>query len=171
MGLPDTDAFRHVLGHLPTGVTVITAIEDGAPVGMAVGTFSSLSLDPALVLFCPAKSSTTWPRIAKSGNFCANVLAAGHGHVSDQFARRTGDKFDGLGWYPAASGSPVLDDAVAWVDCTINGVHDGGDHVIVIGEVLDLAVGRGESPLVFVRGNYGEAALVGASPTPNERPD
>lgn len=148
------DDFRTVLGHLPTGVTVITGIAGSAPLGLTVGTFGSLSLEPPLVLFCPARASSTWPLLEPTGRFCANVLAADQGDLGDRFSRRGGAKFAGLAWDPAPSGCPVLDRAIAWVDCTIENVVDGGDHVIVVGRVEDLGVARADHPLLFLRGEY-----------------
>ncbi|MDY7100249.1 MAG: flavin reductase family protein [Actinomycetota bacterium] len=155
----DSAHFRRVLGHFPTGVTVVTAQpEGGAPVGMAVGSFTSVSLDPPLVAFLPAKSSSTWPDIEKAGAFCVNVCAQDHGELSGNFASKKADKFEGVDWEPtAATGSPRLRDALAWVDCTIDAVHEAGDHWIVVGRVEGLdadAEGNG-LPLVFFKGAYG----------------
>jgi 3-hydroxy-9,10-secoandrosta-1,3,5(10)-triene-9,17-dione monooxygenase reductase component len=147
--------FRAVLGHFPTGVTVITAIDDDRPVGMAVGSFFSLSLDPPLVGFCVARSSSSWPAVRHSGRFCANVLAADQQTLCRQFAVSGGDKFAGLSWQPGATGAPRLDGVLAWVDCTIVEVYPGGDHEICIGRVAGLAVnaatGRSCSSAVATR--------------------
>jgi flavin reductase (DIM6/NTAB) family NADH-FMN oxidoreductase RutF len=152
-----TQAFRRVLGHFPTGVAVVTAVDpDGAPVGMAVGSFSSVSLDPPLVAFMPDRKSTSWPRIRSAGAFCVNVLGAQQENVCRTFASSGGDKFANLGWRPAAgSGSPVLDGVLAWIDCRMGNVYPAGDHFIVLGEVLDLAVQVASPPLVFFQGGYG----------------
>lgn len=151
---PAQDNFRTVLGHLPTGVTVITGIDGSVPLGLTVGTFGSLSLEPPLVLFCPARSSSTWPQLEPTGRFCANVLAADQGDVGDRFSRRGSEKFAGLDWAPAPSGCPVLERTIAWVDCTIESVAEGGDHLIVVGRVEDLGVARSSHPLLFLRGEY-----------------
>lgn len=151
----DTAEFRRVLGHMPTGVTVITSVHDGDPVGLAVGTFFSVSLEPPMVGFCAAKASTSFPAIEAAGNFCANVLADDQEAVSRVFASSGADKFRGLGWHDAPdSGSPMLNDALAWIDCSIVSVTDAGDHVIVLGDVLGLGVNRPATPLVFFRGGY-----------------
>jgi flavin reductase (DIM6/NTAB) family NADH-FMN oxidoreductase RutF len=157
----DARALRAALGHFATGVTVITAAgEDGQPVGFACQSFASLSLDPPLISFNVARTSSTWPRIARAGAFCVNVLAEDQGEVCRAFAvsASTGaDKFAGLPWQPApATGSPRLAGALAWVDCTIHAVHTGGDHLIVLGRVRELAAPRGDEtgPLLFYRSGF-----------------
>jgi flavin reductase (DIM6/NTAB) family NADH-FMN oxidoreductase RutF len=152
----DSARFRQVLGHYPTGVSVVTATTSaGVPVGMVVGTFTSVSLEPPLVAFLPDKASTSWPLIRDSGSFCANVLSADQEVLCRKFAKSGGNKFEGVEWTPSASGSPVLNDVVAWVDCDIEQVVDSGDHYIVIGRVRDLDVMQSALPLAFFRGQYG----------------
>ena len=151
----DSARFRRVLGHFPTGVTVITAAADGVPVGLAVGSFTSVSLDPPLVAFCPDKSSSSWPKIEATGVFCVNILAEDQEDICRNFATKGGDKFQGIGWRPASSGSPILHDVLAWVDCEIETVHEAGDHYVVIGRVHELDVAHEGTPLVFFRGGYG----------------
>lgn len=152
----DSAEFRRVLGHYPTGVTVVTGVENGSPAGLAIGSFGSVSLDPPLVMFCPGKSSNSWPTIQASGSFCVNVLADDQAAVSSLFAGRDPDKFAGVAWSTRATGSPVIDGCLAWIDCTIETVHEGGDHWIVVGRVADLGVGRADSgPLIFFKGGYG----------------
>lgn len=150
----DEARFRQVLGHFPTGVTVITSQANGTPLGLAVGSFFSVSLDPPMVGFCAAERSTSWPKIRETGQFCANVLARDQEAICRVFASSGGDKFKGLGWRPSSSGSPVLTDVLAWVDCTIDDVHRAGDHWLVIGQVRELEVPREDAPLVFFRGGY-----------------
>lgn len=153
---PPIDAahYRQVLGHFASGVTIITAIDGGEPVGLAANSFTSLSLDPPLVLFCAGKSSSSWPRIKKAGSFCVNVLEETQEALCRQFAGK-GDKYAGVGWKRAPhSGSPTLDGALAWMDCAIDSMHDGGDHVIVVGKVFEMASHPGR-PLLFYRGGYG----------------
>lgn len=148
--------FRQVLGHFPTGVTVVTAIDGDTPVGLAVGSFFSVSLDPPLVGFCPDKQSSSWEVIRRSGRFCVNILADDQEGLSRQFATKGADKFLGVGWTPTADGgSPHLADVLAWIDCRIEAVHDAGDHELCIGRVAALAVEREGRPLVFYRGGYG----------------
>jgi 3-hydroxy-9,10-secoandrosta-1,3,5(10)-triene-9,17-dione monooxygenase reductase component len=160
--MPDIDAahFRQVLGHFPTGVTVITAAgAEGAPAGFAVGSFFSVSLEPALVGFCAGKSSSTWPGIRDAGAFCVNILAEDQEAACRQFSSKIDDKFTGLGWQPASSGSPRLADVLAWIDCDIEAVHDAGDHEICVGRVRELGVEREDGPLLFYRGGYGRFAV------------
>lgn len=153
----DPARFRQVLGHFPTGVTVITAEDDGGRVGLAVGSFFSVSLDPPLVGFCAGHQSSSWPRIRHAGRFCVNVLAADQEHVSRVFAGKSDDKFAGMGYDAAPySGAPRISDVLAWVDCELEVVHAAGDHDIVIGRVHDLAVVDESTPLVFFRGGYAE---------------
>lgn len=152
----DGQKFRQVLGHFPTGVAVVTGLDaDGKPAGMAVGSFSSVSLDPPLVAFMPDKSSTSWPRFRDTGSFCVNILGAEQESVCRTFASRGGDKFAELAWRPAGSGAPVLDGVLAWIDCDTEIVHEAGDHFIVIGRVRDLDIGTPALPLVFFQGGYG----------------
>jgi 3-hydroxy-9,10-secoandrosta-1,3,5(10)-triene-9,17-dione monooxygenase reductase component len=152
----DGARFRQVLGHFPTGVTVITATTDAGPVGLAVGSFFSVSLDPPLVAFCAGKSSTSYPKIAEAGHYCVNVLADEQEDICRVFASKGEDKFATIGWRPSpATGAPVINDVLAWIDCDIHAVHEAGDHYIVIGRVHELEVGHEGGPLVFFRGGYG----------------
>lgn len=160
---PDIDGvtFRRVLGHYPTGVCVVTAAgEDGEPVGMVVGSFTSVSLDPPLVAFFPAKSSGSWPRIERVGKFCVNVLASDQKSLCRQLAAPGPDKFSGVSHRVSANGSPILDGVVAWIDCSLHAVHEAGDHYIVLGRVVALEVDRPDRPLLFFQGSYGEFSLL-----------
>ncbi|NEB04920.1 flavin reductase family protein [Streptomyces sp. SID13726] len=150
----DQAEFRRVLGNFASGVTVVTA-PGTPPAGFACQSFSSLSLDPPLVAFMVGRTSTTWPRIARAGVFCVNVLSAEQGPLCRAFAARGADKFAGVDHDPApVSGSPRLAGTLAWIDCTIHAVHTGGDHLIVVGRVDALGTGEGESPLLFHRGRF-----------------
>ena len=149
------ERFREVLGRLPTGVVVVTANHASGPVGMSSNSFTSVSLKPPLVLFCPAKDSTTWPKIAATGAFAVNIFAAHHEQVSRRFSQRGVDRFAGIGWHPRAAG-PALDEAIAWIECTIDAVHEAGDHLIVVAAVDRLELNPEQiDPLVFFRGRYG----------------
>jgi flavin reductase (DIM6/NTAB) family NADH-FMN oxidoreductase RutF len=151
----DSARYRQVLGHFPTGVTVITAQTGAGPVGLAVGSFSSLSLEPPLVLFCAGSSSSTWPKIREAGRFCVNILAEDQEDVCRTFASKADDKFAGLGWKPSGLGAPILDGVLAWIDCEIADIVNQGDHDVVIGRVHELSVAHEGKPLVFFRGGYG----------------
>ncbi|MFD7441778.1 flavin reductase family protein [Streptomyces sp. NPDC059909] len=154
----DPGEFRRVLGHFASGVTVIAAHdgEGGGPAGFACQSFASLSLDPPLVAFMVARTSTTWPRIARAGVFCVSILGADQGELCRAFAVSGADKFAGVGHAPApVTGSPRLESAPAWIDCTIQAVHTGGDHLIVVGRVEALGAGQEGDPLLFHRGRFG----------------
>jgi 3-hydroxy-9,10-secoandrosta-1,3,5(10)-triene-9,17-dione monooxygenase reductase component len=133
---------------------VITAMSLDGPVGFTCQSFTALSLDPPLVLISPSNTSTTWPLIRGAGRFCINVLADGHQQVSAAFAVSGGDKFSGVSWSSSPNGSPVLDDVVAWIDCTLDAEHVGGDHSIVVGAVEDMGASPGAMPLLYFRGHY-----------------
>ena len=145
---------RRVLGHFATGVTIVAGFDDGAPVGFACQSFTSVSLDPPLVLFCPAHTSTTWPKIQASGSFSVNVLAADQIELCKTFATSGNDKFAGLRWHPTAWG-PSIDGVLATVHCDIEQVHAAGDHDVVIGHVRELVTHRESGPLLFFKGQFG----------------
>jgi flavin reductase (DIM6/NTAB) family NADH-FMN oxidoreductase RutF len=152
-----TDAllFRGVLGQFPTGVTVVTANTPHGPVGLAVGSFTSVSLDPPLVGFLPAQTSTSWPLIRDSGAFCVNVLAEDQQDLARAFATPATDRFSGRSWTAAPhSGAPILDGVLAWIDCDVAGVSEAGDHHFVLGKVRALGAATDGNPLVFFRGAY-----------------
>jgi flavin reductase (DIM6/NTAB) family NADH-FMN oxidoreductase RutF len=157
-GAPSFDSarYRQIMGHFCTGVTIITAMDDGEPVGLTAQSFTSLSLEPPLILFCPGLTSSTWPRIKSAGQFCVNILGEQQEAVCRTFAVSGADKFAETAWTPSdVTGAPVLDDVLAWVDCTLESEHDGGDHVIVVGRVVDLSLEQEGKPLLFYRGGFG----------------
>ena len=151
----DPGLFRETLGHYPTGVAVVTAIVDGQPVGMVVGTFSSVSMNPPLVAFYPMADSRSFALLRNAASFCVNVLASDQEALCRQFATAGERKFDGVEWRAAALGAPILEGAVSWIECTFDDVREAGDHFIVIGRVQDLAVARSTLPLLFFQGGYG----------------
>jgi 3-hydroxy-9,10-secoandrosta-1,3,5(10)-triene-9,17-dione monooxygenase reductase component len=146
---------RDVLGHFASGVTVVTADTATGPLGFTCQAFSSLSLDPPLVLFAPARTSTTWPQLREIRRFCVNVLAEDQTALSQAFARSGVDKFAGVPWTRSRLGSPVLQDVVAWIDGELWAEYDGGDHTLVVVRVLDLGANPARRPLLFHRGTYG----------------
>ena len=144
-----------MLGHFATGVTVVTCVSAGRPLGLSVNSFTSVSLDPALIGFCVTRLSSTWPLAREVGAFCVNILAEDQESLSRTFATPGHDRFMGVGWKPSPSGAPVLADVLAWVDCPIEAEHEAGDHLIVVGRVQDLDIVHEGRPLVFYRGGYG----------------
>jgi flavin reductase (DIM6/NTAB) family NADH-FMN oxidoreductase RutF len=153
------ERFRQVLAHVPTPVVVVTASGPDGPAGLAIGSFVSISLDPLLVGFFPAKSSTSWPAIRDAGHFCVNVLADDQTDVSRTFAVRGGDKFAEVAWRRSeCTGAPILEGCVVWIDCELDSEIDTGDHVLVLGRVVDLDVPRDQHALVFHRGDYTSTA-------------
>lgn len=146
--------FRHVMRHVPTGVAVVAATTPNGPAGLAVGSFVSVSLHPPLVGFFVARASTSWPEIEPHRRFCVNVLAEDDEDTSRAFAVSGGDKFAGVRWHESPMGSPVLDRALAWFDCTTNAITDAGDHRFVLADVHDLSVRSAGRPLVFCHGVY-----------------
>jgi len=156
----DSVKYRSVLGHFPTGVTVITAVVDGAPVGFTIGSFTSVSLDPPLVGFLPMVTSERWQVMRPAGAFCVNVLAADQAAWCWQFAKTSiDDPFEGVTWTPApVTGSPIIDGAIAWMDCTTEQVVEAGDHHFVMGRIQALEHAEADhepAPLLFYRGKLG----------------
>jgi 3-hydroxy-9,10-secoandrosta-1,3,5(10)-triene-9,17-dione monooxygenase reductase component len=152
---PDAASLRTVLGHFATGVAIITAVDGEEPVGMACNSFTSVSLEPQLVLFCAAKSSTTWPRIQAAKKWAANILSEDAEEVSRLFAQKGADRFARIPYTIGRTGAPIIEAALAFVDCETIAEHDAGDHVIVVGQVLELGFAPAGKPLLFYRGGYG----------------
>ncbi|QUD90192.1 flavin reductase family protein [Phenylobacterium montanum] len=152
----DSAQFRTVMGHYPTGVSVVTSTTaEGEPIGMTVGTFTSVSLDPPLIGFFPDKRSTSWPKIAATGRFCVNILAQDQELICRKFSGGDRDRFSDVVHRLTANGMPILDGAVAWIDCDLYSVQEAGDHFFVLGEVRAITAERAESPLIFLRGKFG----------------
>lgn len=163
---PDPARFRQVLGHFATGVTVITGMHEGEPVGFACQAFAALSLDPPLVLFCPGKLSGSWPRIARTGELGVNVLAGSQRDLARRFGVTSPDKFDGITWTAASNGAPVLDGVLTWASCTVETVHEAGDHFVVIARVTELGDSVAGDPLLFYRGRFTLSAATEADAPP-----
>ncbi|MFI6438049.1 flavin reductase family protein [Streptomyces sp. NPDC050759] len=145
-------ALRETMRHVPSSVAVVTALHEGVPVGMTVGSFTSASLDPPLVSFFAGNSSTTWPLIERTGRFCVNVLSAQQPQIATAFAARDADRFGGRDWTTSPLGSPLLDGVLAWLDCELHALHAVGDHVAVAGLVRGAHAVGDAKPLVFFRG-------------------
>jgi len=153
----DEAEFRVVLSHFATGVVIVTGTTPTGPTGLTCQSFTSLSLDPPLVLLSVARSSASWPRIRATGRFAVNVLSSAQADVSVAFAVSGGDKFAGVDWHPGLFGNPLLDGSLAQLECEVDAVHPGGDHEIVVGRVRGLASVpqlESPSPLVFFRSAY-----------------
>ncbi len=146
--------FKDVASHFCTGIVVVTAIADERPVGMTCQSFVSVSLDPPLVLFCAALSSTTWPSIRAVGEFCVNVLADDQLSVCQSFAASGGNKFQGIAWEVSPAGHPSINGCLAHIECAIEDVREAGDHDVVIGRVRDLRLGSPGHPLLFYQATY-----------------
>ena len=165
--VPDTRAFRDALGRFATGVAFVTAAPDGDPAGLIVNSLASVSLDPPLISFCPARSSLTWTRMRRTGRFGVNILGRQH----EQFATRAtpagADRFGGLDWQLGPRGTPLLADALATLECEIVAQHAAGDHWIVVGRVDALRVSPINEPLVFFAGKFGAPRQRSLQTTPD----
>jgi len=150
----DSRAYRDTMGQYCTGVVIVTGNEDGTLVGFAAQSFVSLSLEPPLIAICPAKTSTSWPRIRATGHFCINVLADDQEAVSEEFAQ-SGRAAD-VPWNTNATSAPILGGAIAYVECALDAEHDAGDHTVAVGRVLAFETLRHDArPLIYFRGEYG----------------
>lgn len=146
-------AYRHALGGFATGVTVVTAMAGDVPIGMTVNSFASISLDPPLVMWSPAKSASKHPLFLQADHFAVHVLAAQQAHLCSAFSRG-GSGFDAMPWSLSKNGVPILPQVLVRFDCRRTAAHDAGDHTIIIGEVLQATDREGE-PLCFARGMFG----------------
>jgi flavin reductase (DIM6/NTAB) family NADH-FMN oxidoreductase RutF len=146
------------MAHVPTSVAVVAGVVEGRPMGLSVGTFVPVSLEPPLVGFFVAVTSKSWPLIESSGSFCVSVLGHDQAELSSRFALSETEKFQGVEWRPAPSANPLLVGAVAFVDCDIERVIETGDHVLVLGRVLDMGVETGQIPLLHHRSGYRSVA-------------
>lgn len=171
----DVSTFRTAMGSFPTGVTVVTvASDDGSVYGVTVNSFSSVSLDPILVLVCLSQTSRGVGLIERAETFVVNVLSAGQQDLSRWFANRyrpaDSAMFDGVPFEPGTTGCPVLADAAVSFECRLAQTHRAGDHVIVLGEVVALVHRPELEPLIFHAGTYKslepESRPVGRTVTP-----
>jgi flavin reductase (DIM6/NTAB) family NADH-FMN oxidoreductase RutF len=151
----NTKAFRRALGSFPTGVAVVTAAAESEPVGITVNSFTSVSLDPPLVLWCLKKDSNRYRAFMEAKGFTVSVLGSEHESVSSRLARQGEHKLQGMPLLETELGPPALADAHAVFECARAAVYDGGDHAILIGRVLRFACRDDGAPLVFYRGRYG----------------
>ncbi|MGP3968312.1 flavin reductase family protein [Streptomyces sp. 6N223] len=148
------ERFRAAMSRFCTGVVAVSAMVDDRPVGMTCQSFISLSLDPPLVAFAPARTSSSYPLLRRAGRFTISVLAEHQADVATALARKGGDKFASIGWHAGTSGAPVIDGCLAWIDCGLEAEHDAGDHVIVVARVHALRYADEGTPLTYFRGAF-----------------
>jgi 3-hydroxy-9,10-secoandrosta-1,3,5(10)-triene-9,17-dione monooxygenase reductase component len=147
--------FRDILSRLATGVVAVTALDNvGRPLGITVSSFTSVSLEPPLVLFCIAATSRTWPRMRLSEGICINILGEHQQDVSVQLSSSGTEKFDEVTWTPSTNGNPVLHGVLAWLECTVTNEYRAGDHHIVVSRVDRAASAADGGPLIRNRGRY-----------------
>jgi flavin reductase (DIM6/NTAB) family NADH-FMN oxidoreductase RutF len=159
---PDTRDFRNALGTFATGVTIVTTMsKDGKPIGLTANSFTSVSLDPPLVLFCLDRRAYSYGHFESASHFAVNVLAAGQEDVSSHFARPSEDKWRDMTLDLCGVGCPAFKDALAVFECATHRIHDGGDHIIVVGKVLSFNYRPEGAPLLYYRGKYGRLGATG----------
>jgi flavin reductase (DIM6/NTAB) family NADH-FMN oxidoreductase RutF len=150
----DPQELRRVMGHFATGVTVITTVDKaGTPNGLTANAFMSLSLDPPLILISVDKGATCYACFELQNGFTVNFLSEGQEEISRRFATKGADKFAGLQWRAGSNGAAIIDGVLGYVECKIAQCHDGGDHTIVVGEIVNVDA-IGERPLLFFKGKY-----------------
>ncbi len=164
---PDQDALRNVLGHFTTGVTVVTTMTAVGPIGMTANSFSSVSLDPPLVLFSVSRASQLCTHLTKTGSFAVNILNAEQQNLSRQFSRPGLHRFGGMSWTRWMTGAPILPDVLAVIECVVTDIHEGGDHFITVGRVVEAGLRAAEErrPLIFFRGAYRELSRADERPS------
>lgn len=169
-GHPDPDLFRAVLGRFATGVSLMTTVVDDVPHGMTANAISSVSLEPPLVLVCVERGTIMATQVAKGGVFALSFLTDEQADLPVVFAdpdRPEGTRqFAGVATSTAATGAAIVDGSLAWVDCRVWATYDGGDHLIVVGEVVRLGVGEAAGPLLYFRSAYG--AFAAADPSEDQ---
>lgn len=149
-------AFRTALGRFATGVTLVTCDSEIGPIGITANSFASVSLDPPLVLWSPARASRRFAAFAAARDYAIHVLRDDQMALAQAFTAH-GQAWDGVGWTLSGAGVPMIDDTLARFECRRTALHDGGDHAIIVGEVTAAAIGEGR-PLVFAGGGYGAFA-------------
>jgi flavin reductase (DIM6/NTAB) family NADH-FMN oxidoreductase RutF len=151
----DPRTLRDALGCFATGVTVVTCLpKDGDPAGLTVNSFTSVSLDPPLLLVCLAKSALSAGALAEASHFAVNVLQTGQRPASIRFSTRDEDRFGTTPWSRGEGGAPILSDSLGVFECERHALHDGGDHHILIGKVVKASFDAGLDPLLYFRGSY-----------------
>lgn len=152
----DADAFRAVMGRFATGVTIVTATDtEGVDHGMTVSAFSSLSLNPPLVLICIEHSASMHALLLETSHFAVNILSAAQEEIARRFAQTGAQRFTGIGFTRGDRDLPILSDVLAYVECRRIAVHEGGDHTVIVGET-EAAVVRDGKPLLYYRGGFAQ---------------
>jgi flavin reductase (DIM6/NTAB) family NADH-FMN oxidoreductase RutF len=154
----DQSLLRQAFGCFPSGVTAFCGLLDGVAEGMAASSFTSVSLDPALVSVCVANTSTTWPKLAKLERLGLSVLAGDHAPIARALASKTGDRFGGVDWTATDSGAVFVHGATLWLECAPFKRVVAGDHEIVVLQIVALAMYPDVAPMVFHRSNFHELA-------------
>jgi flavin reductase (DIM6/NTAB) family NADH-FMN oxidoreductase RutF len=154
----DQSLLRQAFGCFPSGVTAFCGLLDGVAEGMAASSFTSVSLDPALVSVCVANTSTTWPKLTKLDRLGLSVLAGDHAPIARALASKTGDRFDGVDWTASDSGAVFVHGATLWLECAPFKRVAAGDHEIVVLQIVALAMYPDVAPMVFHRSNFHELA-------------
>ncbi len=150
--------FRETVGCFATGITIITTIDaDGSPVGLTANSFTSLSLDPPMVLFCLDYNVASFGAFQAGEHFAVNILSTGQQELSNRFAKSGPEKWEGVSFDTWDTGSPILPGSLASMECKVSSINEGGDHVIVIGEVVRMERAQGDArPLLYFRGGYAD---------------
>ena len=156
----DQRELRDAFGRFATGVTIITVSHDGEPAGLTANSFSSVSLDPPLVLWSLANSADCFAQFEAEDHFAINILAHDQSELSTRFATKNIDKWEGTPFTPGKTGSPLIEGAIATFECRVHARHDGGDHVIYVGEVLEVDASGDAPPLGFYKGRYADITAV-----------
>ena len=152
---PDARSFRDALGRFATGVAFVSGAPDGEPAGLIVNSLASVSLQPPLVSFSPSRTSLTWSRVRRTRRFGVSVLGRQHERFTKRATPPGADRFAGVSWELGHTGVPLLTDALATLECTIEAEHPAGDHWIVVGRVTSLRSSPGDDPLIFFGGAFG----------------
>lgn len=163
MSSMDARTFRDALGCYASGITIISTVLDGAPIGFTCQSFYSVSIDPPLVSFSVMRTSSRWPRVRSAGKFAINVLSSHQAEISTAFGRGLPDMWSNIEWNNSPEGNPFLSGALLSLDCRIHAEHEAGDHWIIVADVLNLHHHQVEEPvhkpLLYYKGRYHELAL------------
>ena len=152
----DPRAFRSVLGHYASGITIISGFDGREPIGFTCQSFYSVSCEPPLISFSVMKSSTSYPRIRDTGRFAVNMLTHSQLAISNQFACKGTDKWSGIDWSLTRNQNPVIDGTLTWLDCDLHAEYEAGDHLIVVGRVKEMSSAESPDcePLLYFKGQY-----------------